>query len=112
MPSVTKLLQENELGYRLLVMGPHAKDLDDAFVADDLIDQAVLNINAAGICAAQIPEEFFKRRRFPKRIDGEDGEKFFDLPPQTCGIETAGIFLGLLSEDDLPRRHQPGSFSH
>lgn len=62
-------------------MGPHAKDLDDALIFDDLIDQAVLNINAAGICAAQIPQESFKRRRFPKRIDGEGGEKFFGLPP-------------------------------
>ena len=56
----------------LLVMGPHAKHLDDALFFDDLIDEAVLNINAAGVCAAQISDEFLKRRRFPKRIVGED----------------------------------------
>src|SRR5665213_2958250 len=26
--------------------------------------------------------------------------------------ETTGVLLRLLREDDLPRRHQPGSFSH
>src|SRR3984885_10641824 len=76
------------------------------------IDQAVLNIDAAGVCAAQIPEEFLKRRRLLKGIVGEDAEKLFRLRSQTCRTETAGIFLGLLSEDDPPRCHQPGSFSH
>ena len=31
---------------RLFIMGPHAENLDDALVFDDLINQAVLNINA------------------------------------------------------------------
>jgi hypothetical protein len=53
-------------------MRPHPKDLDGALLFEDLVDQAVLNINAAGVCAAQISEEFLERRRSAKRIFGED----------------------------------------
>jgi hypothetical protein len=35
----------------------------------------VLNIDTARVCAAQIPEELLKRRRFPKGIIGEEAEK-------------------------------------
>jgi hypothetical protein len=53
-------------------MRPHPKDLDGALLFEDLVDQAVLNISAAGVCAAQISEEFLERRRSAKRIFGED----------------------------------------
>jgi hypothetical protein len=45
----------------LLVVAPHAKHLDSTFVFDDLIDEAMLNIDAARVYAAQIPDEFLKR---------------------------------------------------
>jgi hypothetical protein len=61
----------------LLVMRPHPKDLDDAFLFQDLIDQAVLNVNAAGVCAAQIPDEFLEWRRPAERIFGENAEELF-----------------------------------
>jgi hypothetical protein len=52
-------------------MRPHPKDLDGALLFEDLVDQAVLNINAAGVCAAQISRSF-EPRRSAKRIFGED----------------------------------------
>jgi hypothetical protein len=93
-------------------MGPHAKHLDGTLVLDELIDEAVLNINAARVCAAQIPEEFLKRRRPPKGIIGENAEKLLRPGPETGRSETTGVPLSSFCEDELPGCHQPGSFSH
>jgi len=59
----------------LFVMGPHAEYLHDAFVFQNLIDKPVLNIDAAGICAFQIPQEFLERRWLLKRVSSEYGQK-------------------------------------
>lgn len=107
-PSGAKFVRCGD-GHVLLVMRPHPKDLDDAFRFEDLVDQAVLNINAAGVCAAQIPEEFLERRRSAKGIFGEDAEELFRFRAETRRSETARIFLRVLCEDDLPGSHQPGS---
>jgi hypothetical protein len=64
-------------------MAPHAEHLDSTFVFDDLIHEAMLNIDAARVCAAQIPEEFLKRRRPPKGITGENAQKLLCLGPET-----------------------------
>jgi len=56
-------------------MAPHSKHLDGTLTFHDLIDEAVLNIDAARVCAAQIPEEFLKRWRPPEGIIGENAEK-------------------------------------
>jgi hypothetical protein len=60
-------------------MGPHTKHFDNAFVLNDLIDETVLNIDTARVCAAQIPEKFLKRRRSPKRILPKQAEKVLRL---------------------------------
>ena len=96
----------------LIVMGPHPKHLDGTFVFDDLIDEAVLNIDPARICPAKISDKSLKRRRPPKGIIGEDAEKLLRLWPETRRSQTTGVLLRRLCEDDLPGRHQPGSFSH
>jgi len=93
-------------------MGPHAEHFNDAFVFHDLIDQTMLDINAAGVRAAQIAEKFLERRRFPEGVFSENVEELFRFGPEARGTETASVFLGLRGEDDLPRCHQPGSFSH
>ena len=46
----------------LFIMGPHADDLDP-FLFQHLIDQAMLNIDAAGISAGQISYQLMIRRR-------------------------------------------------
>ena len=43
-------------------MGPHPDDLNGFNIIKDLINEAVLNIYAAGISAREISEEFFIRR--------------------------------------------------
>lgn len=47
------------------------------FGFEHLIDKSVLNVDTAGVCALQIAQEFFKWRRFLKRILGEDREELF-----------------------------------
>jgi hypothetical protein len=42
-----------------------------------------LDINAAVVCAAEIPEEFPERRWSAKRIFGEDAEELFRLRAET-----------------------------
>lgn len=42
----------------------------------------------------------------------EHYKKLLGLWPEARQSQTTGIILRLLCEDDLPGRHQPGSFSH
>jgi hypothetical protein len=65
-----------------LVTGPNEKHLDDVFIFDDLINQAMLQTNAAGVNATQIAEEFLEWRRFSERIFGVDGQELFRLGPE------------------------------
>ena len=44
-------------------MGPHADDFDDLLFLQDPIDQAMLNIDAAGIDAHKVAHQFFKPKR-------------------------------------------------
>src|ERR1019366_100562 len=82
------------------------------FVFDDLVHQTVLNVDAARVRTAQIPEKFHKRWRPPIGVIGEDAEELFRLRPETRRSKTKGVPLRLFCEDDLPGCHQPGLFSH
>jgi hypothetical protein len=42
-------------------MGPHADDFDDPLRFQDFVNQAVLNIDAAGISARQVTHNFSNR---------------------------------------------------
>jgi hypothetical protein len=41
-------------------MRPHAQHFDDVLFFQHLMNQPVLDIDAAGICALQVPKKFFK----------------------------------------------------
>ena len=45
---------------RSLVMGPHADDLYRPGIIKYLVDQPMLNVNAAGAGACQITDKFFE----------------------------------------------------
>jgi len=47
----------------LFVMGPHANDFYGFGFFDDLVNDTVLDVYAAGIGAGKIADEFFIRRR-------------------------------------------------
>lgn len=43
------------------IMAPHAQNLDDLFFLEDLIHQAVLNIDAPQVCAGKVAYQLFVR---------------------------------------------------
>ena len=45
----------------LLVMGPHAKNLDHVFFLENLVDEAMLDVDSAGYGAFEVPD---RRHRF------------------------------------------------
>ncbi len=49
------------------VVGPHTQDVDDAFVGEHLIDQAVLDVDAPGVAPDEVADQFLVSRR------GDDG---------------------------------------
>lgn len=83
-------------------MGPHAENFDGSLRFEDLINQAVLDIDATGDGSGEIADQFFVWRRIAERIFGEDGEEFLDFGPQTRGGSFFGVLLGLTRVDDLP----------
>jgi hypothetical protein len=55
-------------------MGPHAKDLDNTLIFQNLIDKSVLDIDAARIGPFQVAQKLLKRRRLLEGIVWEDGK--------------------------------------
>ena len=56
-------------------MGPHAENLDGVDFWENLVDEAMLDVAAAGIGAGQVAHEFFKRWRRLEGIFFEDMEE-------------------------------------
>ena len=78
----------------------------------NLIDKSVLNVDAPRVGASQVAKKLFKWWRRLERVSGKQCEELFGFRAKTSRGETTSVFLGLLSEYHLPRRHQPGSFLH
>ena len=51
------------IGDALLVVGPHANDLDRMLLVEHLIDKPMLDVDAAGVSTGEIPDELFEGRR-------------------------------------------------
>ena len=51
-----------------LVVGPHAKHANDVFLAENLVDEAIVNIDPSRVGSRKISHQFLKRRRVLKRI--------------------------------------------
>ena len=60
-------------------MRPHAEDFHDVFIVDHLVDQAVLNVDAAGIGPGEIADKLFERRRCLIGIVTQDIDERFGL---------------------------------
>lgn len=73
----------------------------------DLIDEAVLNVDAARIGAGQIAHQLFVGRRVLKRIPGDEIEQALGLGFEIRGRDFPGVLLGLFRVNDRPT-HQPG----
>lgn len=62
------------LGFCLLVVCPHTKDTNRFLFDKDLIHNAVLNIDAARVCAGKITDQVFEGGRVLKWIVGKNRE--------------------------------------
>jgi len=88
-------------------MSPHSQNLDGALGGIDLIDETVLEVDAARICARQVSHQFFIRRRILKWIFGEQVKQTLGLGFEIRGRDLPGVLLGLPRINDRPT-HQPG----
>ena len=88
-------------------MSPHPKDFDGVFAGIDLINETVLNVDAARISARQVAHQFFVGRRVLKWIFGDKIEKTMGLGFEIRGRDFPGILLGLFGVNNRPT-HQPG----
>jgi len=79
------------------------------FGIQDLVHQAMLNVDAAGAGASEIADELLERGRSLERIFRENAEKGLGPRAKTRVRDSLCVFLSLSGEDDPPGRHyQPG----
>lgn len=93
----------------LVVRPPY--HLHDALLIQDLVDEAMLNVDTPGPGAREVTDQLLEGRRALPRIPAQDFEQFFDFPSQPASGDLAGVPLGLLREDDQPSRrwrYHPG----
>ena len=86
-------------------MRPHPEDTNYFFVGKNLIHNTVLNIDPARICASQITNQFFKRRRILEWVLGKKRQQFQRLGFQTAGSKLLSILHCLLGINKLPTHH-------
>src|ERR1051326_290533 len=93
-------------------MRPHPNDFYNAFIFENLVNQSMLDIDAARIRPDQVSYQLFVTRRGLERINFEDSEKFFSIAFQSGRREFLGIFLSLSGIDKRPLLHQASSGEH
>jgi hypothetical protein len=92
-------------------MGPHLDDLHYFDIFKDLIDEARLNICAAGISAREISHEFLIRRGTLEGVCRKDVEQRFGFFLEAGSGQFTSAPLGLSGIDNLPLYH-PGFSLH
>jgi len=63
-------------------MGPHTDNLHNLLFIQYLIDEPMLKIDAARVCAAQVTNRFLEGRRDTVGVFAQDVEKCFGFRPQ------------------------------
>jgi hypothetical protein len=56
----------------LFIVGPHPDDFDRLDVIENLVDEAMLYVDSAGISTRKVSYELLVRRRDPIRVVSED----------------------------------------
>lgn len=75
MHGMSGITVQEKCGSILLVLGPHADDLDRLLLCINLIDEAMLNIDPAGERSRQIADELFVGWRILEGVVGQNIEK-------------------------------------
>ena len=82
---------------------------DRVLLGEDLVDESVLDVNAARVTASEIADELLVARRRFERVRGDTVEQMLSLGLQTRGCEPPRVLAGLLGVDDAPGAHQSSS---
>jgi hypothetical protein len=83
------------LCFELFVVRPHANDFDRVLFIERLIDEPVLNVDAARICSGK------NRRRISRKAEDSDGilaenlEQLLRFVSKTAAGDFAGVLLSL-----------------
>lgn len=64
------------LGLGLLIVCPHTQDTNRFLFGKNLIDHAVLNIDASRVGASKITNQLFEGRGILKRVVGKNRQQF------------------------------------
>lgn len=94
-------------------MCPHPKHLDYVQAVQDLVHEAVLDVDPSGNGARQVAHEPFVGRRSLVRVVTKDLQEALGLGLEAGRLEFLGVFLGLGGEDQSSthqfslRLHQP-----
>jgi len=88
--------------YPLFVMSPKPDDFDGFYFWQNLINEAMLDVDASGISAGQIAYQLFKRRGIPKGVVFQDFQETLGLFPKSRNRDFFGVLLGLSRINKLP----------
>src|SRR3954465_182411 len=90
----------------LIVMRPHPNHFHDALAAEDLIDEAMVDVDSPREGSVEIAEELLEGRRRLEGIGAEDFEQGFGFRLQSGAAEFLCVFRSLRRKDDPPAAHQ------
>ena len=86
-------------------MRPETQNFDRFLFLEDLIDQAVLNVDAAAMGALQITDQLFIRWGTLKGVLGQDVQQGLDLRSKSRRGDFLGVFSGLSRVNKRPTYH-------
>lgn len=86
----------------LLVVRPHAEDLDDTFLRQDLVHQPVLDVDPSRVGAGQVAHELLEGRRTPEGVIGEQLEQRLRPTRERCRGKSPGV-LSCSSSEGAPQ---------
>ena len=92
-------------------MRPHPNDLDNAAILEDLVNETMMDVNAARVSSGQVTNKLLISRWSLERVDFEDFKQFFGFWFQASSNKFLCVFLSLFGENKRPF-HQESSGEH
>jgi len=93
---------------KLFVVSPHPQHFYCVLGFVDLVDEAVLDVDAPGIGAGEIANEPFIGRGILEWIGAQNRQKGVHAAAKAGGLDLLCVLEGVLRKDQLPGYH--GSF--
>ncbi len=87
------------------IVRPHTQDTNRFLFGKNFIHDAVLNIDAPGVCASKITDQLFKRRWILEWVAGQNREQFLRLWLKAACSNPLCIRYCLLGINDCPTHH-------